>query len=147
MASGMKLAIGLEKQFSKDQILAGYLNIVSFNANAYGIQAASQYFFSVDAKDLTVPQAALLAGLVKGPSLFDPPQHPKASKTRRDLVLDAMLQHGYINGQQHRTPSTPRSSSRPIRPSRAAPTPSRLSTSATTSSTRSRTTPPMARRW
>ncbi|MGO4859561.1 transglycosylase domain-containing protein [Arthrobacter sp. 2MCAF14] len=97
----MKLAIGLEKQFTKDQILAGYLNIVGFNANAYGIQAASQYFFSVDAKDLTVPQAALLAGLVNGPSLFDPTQHPVASKTRRDLVLDAMLQHGYINRQQH----------------------------------------------
>ncbi|NUP74625.1 MAG: transglycosylase domain-containing protein, partial [Sinomonas sp.] len=59
----MKLAIALEKQYSKDQILEGYLNLVFFNRNAYGIQAASQYFFSVDAKDLTLPQAATLAGL------------------------------------------------------------------------------------
>ncbi len=97
----MRLAIALEKKFSKDQILAGYLNLVSFNANAFGIQAASQYFFSVDAKNLTLPQAALLAGLVNGPSLYDPTQHPQASKDRRDLVLDAMLQHGYISQQQH----------------------------------------------
>ncbi len=97
----MKLAIGLEEKYSKDQILAGYLNVVGFNANAYGIQAASQYFFSIDAKDLTLPQAALLAGLVNGPSLYDPTVHPEASKSRRDLVLDAMLQHGYIDQQQH----------------------------------------------
>jgi len=97
----MKLAIGLEEQYSKDQILAGYLNVVGFNSNAYGIQAASQYFFSVDAKDLTLPQAALLAGLVNGPSLYDPTVHPEAAKARRDLVLDAMLQHGYIDQQQH----------------------------------------------
>jgi membrane peptidoglycan carboxypeptidase len=97
----MRLAIALEKQYTKDQILAGYLNLVPFNANAYGIQAAGQYFFSVDAKDLTLPQAALLAGLVNGPTVFDPTQHPEASKQRRDLVLDAMLRHGYINQQQH----------------------------------------------
>lgn len=97
----MRLAVALEKKFSKDQILAGYLNLVSFNANAFGIQAASQYFFSVDAKNLTLPQAALLAGLVNGPSLYDPTQHPQAAKDRRNLVLDAMLQHGYINQQQH----------------------------------------------
>ncbi|MDJ0459669.1 transglycosylase domain-containing protein [Arthrobacter sp. NQ7] len=97
----MKLAIALEKQYSKDQILAGYLNVVGFNANAYGIQAASQYFFSVDAQDLTLPQAALLAGLVNGPSLYDPTVHPEAAKGRRDLVLDAMLEHGYIDQRQH----------------------------------------------
>ncbi|GAB2763056.1 transglycosylase domain-containing protein [Sinomonas soli] len=97
----MKLAIALEKKFSKDQILEGYLNIVFFNANAYGIEAASQYFFSTDAKSLTLPQAALLAGLVNSPSMYDPIAHPEASKKRRDLVLDAMLQHGKINQKQH----------------------------------------------
>ncbi|MDP9884843.1 membrane peptidoglycan carboxypeptidase [Sinomonas atrocyanea] len=97
----MELSIGLEQKFSKDQILAGYLNIVPFNANAYGIQAASQYFFSEDAKDLTLPQGALLAGLVNGPAYFDPSQHPDRAKDRRNLVLDAMLQHGYINKSQH----------------------------------------------
>ena len=97
----MKLAIALEKQYSKDQILQGYLNIVFFNSNAYGIQAASQYFFSVDAKDLTLPQAALLAGLVNSPSYYDPIAHPDNSIKRRNLVLDSMLEHGYINKQQH----------------------------------------------
>ncbi len=97
----MKLAIALEKQFTKDQILEGYLNIVFFNRNAYGVQAASQYFFSTDAKDLTLPQAATLAGLVNGPALFDPVAQPEASLKRRNLVLGAMHQHGYITEQQH----------------------------------------------
>jgi membrane peptidoglycan carboxypeptidase len=97
----MKLAIALEKKYSKDDILAGYLNLVFFNTHAYGIQAASQYFFSVDAKDLTLPQAALLAGLVNGPSVYDPTQYPESSVARRNLVLDAMLQHGYISKKDH----------------------------------------------
>ncbi|WP_422934202.1 transglycosylase domain-containing protein [Sinomonas sp. P47F7] len=97
----MKLAIALEKQYSKDQILEGYLNLVFFNRNAYGIEAAAQYFFSVDAKDLSLPQAATLAGLVNSPSLYDPSTHPDNSTKRRNLVLDAMLQHGYINQKDH----------------------------------------------
>ncbi len=72
----MKLAIALEKEFTKDQILEGYLNIVFFNRDAYGIEAASQYFFSTTAKDLTLPQAALLAGLVNSPGLLRPHQQP-----------------------------------------------------------------------
>ena len=97
----MKLAIALEKQMSKDQILAGYLNIVSFSGNAYGVQAAAQYLFSVDAKDLSLPQAALLAGLVNGPGYYDPTQYPDRAVARRNLVLDAMLAHGYIDKAQH----------------------------------------------
>jgi membrane peptidoglycan carboxypeptidase len=97
----MKLAIALEKQYSKDQILEGYLNIVFFNRDAYGIQAASRHFFSVDAKDLTLPQAALLAGLVNGPSVYDPTTSPDNSIQRRNLVLDAMLKHGYITQAEH----------------------------------------------
>ncbi len=68
----MKLAIELEKKFTKDQILEGYLNIVFFNRDAYGIEAAARYFFSTTAKDLNLPQAALLAGLVNSPSFYDP---------------------------------------------------------------------------
>ncbi|MFJ3958310.1 transglycosylase domain-containing protein [Arthrobacter sp. NPDC090010] len=97
----MKLAIALEKKMSKDQILEGYLNIVFFNANAYGIEAASRYFFSTSAKDLTLPQAAVLAGLVNNPSAYNPITNPEASKMRRDLVLDAMLKNGKITKQQH----------------------------------------------
>ena len=96
----MKLAIALEKRYSKDQILEGYLNIVFFSTHAYGIQAASQYFFSVDAKDLSLPQAALLAGIVNGPSVYSPVTNPDASIERRNLVLDAMLERGYITQAQ-----------------------------------------------
>ncbi|WP_334173767.1 transglycosylase domain-containing protein, partial [Sinomonas sp.] len=97
----MKLAIALEQHMSKDQILAGYLNIVSFSGNAYGVQAAAQYLFSVDAKDLSLPQAALLAGLVNGPGYYDPTAYPDRAVARRNLVLDAMLTHGYITQAQH----------------------------------------------
>ncbi|WFR83070.1 transglycosylase domain-containing protein [Arthrobacter sp. Y-9] len=97
----MKLALGLEKRLSKDQILQGYLNIVAFSGNAYGVQAASQYFFSVDAAKLSLPQAALLAGLVNGPGYYDPIAHPDRAVERRNLVLDAMLKHGYITAKKH----------------------------------------------
>nr|WP_235500211.1 transglycosylase domain-containing protein [Arthrobacter sp. Leaf69] len=92
----MKLAIELEKKYSKDQILEGYLNIVFFNRDAYGIEAASRYFFSTTAKDLTLPQAALLAGLVNSPSFYDPAIHPENSLRRRDEVLARMLSQGKI---------------------------------------------------
>jgi membrane peptidoglycan carboxypeptidase len=97
----MKLAIALEKKFSKEQILEGYLNIVFFNRDAYGIEAASKFFFSTTAKDLTLPQAALLAGLVNSPSAFDPITNPDNSKVRRDLVLNAMLAQKKITQAQH----------------------------------------------
>ncbi len=83
----MKLAIALEKKFTKEQILEGYLNIVFFNRDAYGIEAASKLFFSTSAKDLTLPQAALLAGVVNSPSFYDPITNPDNAKNRRDLVL------------------------------------------------------------
>ncbi|UVJ38863.1 transglycosylase domain-containing protein [Arthrobacter sp. CJ23] len=92
----MKLAIALEKQFSKEQILEGYLNIVFFNTDAYGIEAAARLFFSTTAKDLTLPQAALLAGVVNSPSYYDPITNPDHAKQRRDLVLGAMLTQGKI---------------------------------------------------
>ncbi|MDT0168372.1 transglycosylase domain-containing protein [Pseudarthrobacter sp. BRE9] len=97
----MKLSIALEKEFSKDQILEGYLNIVFFNRDAYGIEAASRYFFSTTAKDLTLPQAALLAGLVNSPSAFDPITNPEKSKQRRDLVLGLMLNQKKITQAEH----------------------------------------------
>ncbi|MFK0039625.1 transglycosylase domain-containing protein [Paenarthrobacter sp. NPDC090517] len=97
----IKLALELEKRFSKDQILEGYLNIVFFNRDAYGIEAASRYFFSTSAMDLTLPQAALLAGLVNGPSIYDPVADPQAALNRRNLVLDRMLEQGRITAVDH----------------------------------------------
>ena len=97
----MKLAIALEKKFTKDQILEGYLNIVFFNRDAYGIEAASKYFFSTTAKNLTLPQAALLAGVVNSPSYYDPITHPDNAKVRRDLVLKAMRTQGKIKQAEY----------------------------------------------
>ncbi len=97
----MKLAIELEKKYTKDQILEGYLNIVFFNRDAYGIEAAARHFFSTTAKDLTLPQAALLAGLVNSPSFYDPSVHPENSVKRRDQVLEAMLSQGKITQTDH----------------------------------------------
>mgnify|MGYP003874036813 FL=1 len=92
----IKLAIELEKKYTKDQILEGYLNIVFFNRDAYGIEAAARYFYSTTAKDLTLPQAALLAGLVNSPSFYDPSLYPDNSLRRRDQVLAKMLSQGMI---------------------------------------------------
>ncbi|SDK63156.1 transglycosylase domain-containing protein [Arthrobacter sp. ok362] len=97
----MKLAIALEKKFTKEQILEGYLNIVFFNRDAYGIEAASKFFFSTTAKNLTLPQAALLAGVVNSPSYYDPITNPENAKVRRDLVLHAMLTQGKIKQAEY----------------------------------------------
>lgn len=97
----MKLAIALEKKYTKDQILEGYLNIVFFNRDAYGIEAAARHFFSTTAKDLTLPQAALLAGLVNSPSFYDPAINPENSLKRRNQVLDKMLSEGKISHPEH----------------------------------------------
>jgi membrane peptidoglycan carboxypeptidase len=97
----MKLAISLEKKFTKDQILEGYLNIVFFSRDAYGVEAAARYFFSSTAKDLTLPQAALLAGLVNSPTFYNPALNPEQSMARRNQVLDAMLSQGKITQADH----------------------------------------------
>ena len=97
----MKLALELEKKYTKDQILEGYLNIVFFNRDAYGIEAAARHFFSTSANDLTLPQAALLAGLVNSPSFYDPTAHPENSIQRRNQVLDKMLSEGKIPQADH----------------------------------------------
>jgi membrane peptidoglycan carboxypeptidase len=97
----MKLAIALEKKFSKEQILEGYLNIVFFNSDAYGIEAAAHYFFSTTAKDLTLPQAALLAGLVNSPTFYNPAINPENSMARRNQVLGEMLNLGKITQAEH----------------------------------------------
>ena len=97
----LKLALELEKKFTKDQILEGYLNIVFFNRDAYGIEAAARHFFSTTAKDLTLPQAALLAGLVNSPSFYDPTAYPENSIKRRNQVLAKMLSDGKILQADH----------------------------------------------
>jgi membrane peptidoglycan carboxypeptidase len=92
-----ELAVQLDHQLSKDEILARYLNLVYFGHGAYGVDAAAQAFFGTTPAALTVPQAALLAGMVQSPTAFDPVQHPDAAKTRRDVVIEQLRQQGSIS--------------------------------------------------
>ncbi len=94
------LAIKLANKWSKPKILNEYLNTVYYGNHAYGIEAAAQTYFSEHAKDLTLAQAALLAGLPQAPSIYDPLSNPTAALARRNEVLQAMLTNGDITTQQ-----------------------------------------------
>lgn len=90
------LGVELAQHYNKSQILDLYLNEVFLGEHAYGIQAAAQAYFGVPAGQLTLPQAALLAGLPQAPSSYDPLVHPQAALARRNTVLTLMAQQGYI---------------------------------------------------
>jgi membrane peptidoglycan carboxypeptidase len=95
-----RLALALEDAYGKDELLTRYLNIVYFGQNAYGIQPAARAFFGVDASALTLPQAALLAGLVRSPGDDDPFTEPERATIRRNQVLSRMTGQGYITPDQ-----------------------------------------------
>jgi membrane peptidoglycan carboxypeptidase len=95
-----RLALALEQTYTKDEILTRYLNIAYFGHGAYGIQAAANTYFSVNAADLTLPQASVLAGLVQSPAADDPLAHPEAAQTRRNQVLNRMHTLGHITDQE-----------------------------------------------
>jgi penicillin-binding protein 1A len=84
------LAVRLEQRFSKEEILERYLNTVYFGNGAYGVQAAAQEYFGVDAAALTLEQAALLAAVIRSPRGYDPRDHPRRAERRRNLVLRRM---------------------------------------------------------
>src|SRR5690606_10534747 len=90
------VAAQLESQFTKDEILELYLNKVYFGAGLYGVEAASLGYFGKHASDLTLAEAALLAGLVKSPSTWAPTVNPERAIARRNVVLDAMVGFGAI---------------------------------------------------
>jgi len=96
----LRYAAELEKKLTKDQILGNYLNIAYYGDNAYGIEAAARHYFSKPAADLTLTEAALLAGIVRSPTEYDPVTNPDAAKTRRDLVLTRMRDVGLITDAQ-----------------------------------------------
>ena len=95
-----ELATGLSQTMSKNDVLDGYLNVVEFSGNVYGVEAAAHAYFGTTAAALTVPQAALLAGMVNNPNLYDPYDHPQQAKDRRDVVIAAMAQVGSITPAQ-----------------------------------------------
>ncbi len=98
------LAIKMEQQYSKDQILETYLNDIPYGGTLYGIEAASEAFFGTRAKDLTLPQAAYLAALVQAPSYFSPyGSHVDELTSRKNTVLDRMHKLGFISSTEFET--------------------------------------------
>ena len=97
----MKYALSLEQKYSKQQILEGYLNIAAFSPSTYGVEASARHYFSKSAKDLTVAEAALMAGTTNAPTAYDPVSSPDLSKKRMDWVLTKMLEEGFITQEQH----------------------------------------------
>ncbi len=96
------LAIQVEKKIQdKNVILENYLNTINLGAGAYGVQAASRTYFDKDVWDLNLSECATLAGIPQNPTKFDPSIHPEDNAARRKIVLDDMLDQGYINKQQY----------------------------------------------
>ncbi len=97
------LAWQLEQRWSKDRILTAYLNTIYFGNGAYGIEMASRVYFDKHASELTLPEAALLAGLPASPGAYDPATSPEAAKVRRTTVLSLMLEQGLIGATDYRS--------------------------------------------
>ncbi len=95
------LANRVDRKLSKDEILFRYLNTIYLGEGAYGVGAASETYFRKAVNDLTLSEAALLAGIIPAPSLYQPRGNPDGADARRRHVLDVMLEEGYINQQQH----------------------------------------------
>ncbi|HVX98392.1 MAG TPA: transglycosylase domain-containing protein [Pseudorhodoplanes sp.] len=96
------LALWLERKFSKTEILELYLNRVYFGAGAYGIEAASERYFGKSARQLTVAEAAMLAGIVKSPSRLAPTRNPEGATRRAEIVINAMKDTGLLDAQRAR---------------------------------------------
>lgn len=94
-------ALELERNYTKDEILTSYLNIIFLGGNIYGVEAASQYYFGCSAIDLTVPQAAVLAGIATAPNYYRPDLHPDRCLVRRDYALECMKESGYITEAEY----------------------------------------------
>ncbi len=94
------LAIQIERRFTKAQIFTLYANQISLGHGTFGFEAASEFYFSKPAKQLTLEEATLLAGLPKGPTVYSPINHPDRAQKRRNLVINAMLEDGKITATQ-----------------------------------------------
>ncbi len=94
------LAIQIERRFTKPQIFTLYANQIALGHGVFGFEAASEFYFSKPAKQLTLEEAALLAGLPKGPSYYSPINHPDRAQKRRNLVINAMMEDGKITAAQ-----------------------------------------------
>lgn len=93
-------AVKLESNYSKNDIITMYLNTVSFGNNAYGIKTASRIYFDKQASELDIPESALLVGMLKGTTMYNPIKNPERSLERRNVALGQMNKYGYISNQQ-----------------------------------------------
>lgn len=94
-------AYKLESKYEKNEIITMYLNTVSFSNNAYGIKSASLRYFNKQPSELSAPESAVLIGMLKGTTLYNPIRNPDKSKARRNIVLSQMQKEGYINNEQY----------------------------------------------
>lgn len=99
------LALWLEYKLTKDEILASYMNRVYLGAGTYGVEAASRVYFGKDAKDLSLQQDAIIAGLLKAPSRYSPSSNPEAAEDRAKVVLGAMVDAGFITEKEAKAAS------------------------------------------
>src|SRR5262249_59931513 len=95
------LAMELTRRYSKDQILEMYMNEIAYGNRAYGIEAAAETYFGKPARELTLAQASLLAGLPQAPSYYDPYTNMQAARERQSYVLDQMVRTGVISPAEH----------------------------------------------
>ncbi len=98
-------AVWLEQRFSKDEILELYLNRVYLGGGTYGVEAAARHYFGKSARDVTVSQSAMLAGLLKAPSRYAPTRSVRAASARAQVVLDSMVEAGFLTENQARAAS------------------------------------------
>ena len=91
------IAIQLERNFSKDEIIALYFNTVSFLHNSYGLKEAAKTYFNKDVAHLKIEESAVLVGMLKGPGIYNPKSNPENAKQRRNVVLHQMSKYGYIS--------------------------------------------------
>lgn len=94
------VAVKLERNYSKEEILSMYLNTVDYGSNAYGIKAASHIFFSKKPSELEVEEAAVLVGLLKAPTAYSPVRNPENANRRRNVVLGQMQKYNYISEEE-----------------------------------------------
>ncbi|QTB91998.1 penicillin-binding protein [Bifidobacterium saguini] len=101
------LAIKIAQTESKEEVLCNYMNTIYLGRNSYGIQAAAKAYFNKDAKDLTLSEAAMIAGIIPAPSTWDPADNPKIAQQRFKRVLNIMQEDGYITAKEHKAAAFP----------------------------------------
>jgi len=95
-----KASVQIRRRFTPEQLLTIYLNRAYFGNDLIGVESASLHYYGKHASELDIPQAAMIAGLLKGPSRYSPERHPDRAKERRDEVIDAMARNGNITAEQ-----------------------------------------------